>query len=76
MHKLSNACLQFGKKGDAKLIRKPGGGIEIDSTYFDVEALKIGEMDLGDFIGNILKKGKFAQVYQRPSAQVDHAYIT
>ena len=75
MHKSSNARLQFGKKADAKLIHKPGGGLEIDSKYFDVEALKIGKIDLGDFIGNILKKGKFAQVYQRPPAQVDHAYI-
>ena len=55
-----NARLQFGNKQDATVQLEPDGGLTFNSKYLQVPALKVGNKNLVDYIGMVVKDGEFS----------------
>ena len=51
--------LQFGKKLDVTLARKPDGALMAKAEYVEVKALKVNGKSLADYIVTTAKKRKF-----------------
>ena len=52
----SRGKLQFGKKSDVALRRTQDGGLNVDSKYVRVKGLRIGDIEIEDFIERAIRK--------------------